>query len=734
MPEDVQKVTAIKMRSNTACLELKFFLNCFVFLLLTFTACFAQPDSLARARTFSDPRFYPLNTMSCTGSLGDPIVNITFGSGANYGAALDYKVTSLQYLANGCPNDGQYTITNYTSNCFGNLWHTVTDHTGDPNGYFMLVNASYDPSIFYVQQVDGLCSGTTYEFSAWIVNVMRPQSIFPNITFSIEKTDGTVLQSYNTGDIFTTGTPEWKQYGMFFTMPIGVNSVVIRMKNNAPGGFGNDLGLDDIAFRPAGPSTIISASIPGDSINVCKSSISFTSAIESCYLANQYQWQVSVNNGAWKSITGATSTSYTVAAQPAGKYKYRLIVSAAGNIGISNCRVNSNVITVVVVPEATVRNENAVICNGQSYSLPSGKKLSTGGSYSDTVRYAFGCDSLITHLQLAVQSPVLKSNDVTICQGETYTLPSGKNISSAGVYHDTARYNGTGCDSVVTKINLFVRPVLVKDSFVIICKGDVITLPWGQTVSKAGVYSDTTKYVAGCDSLVKNVHVHVTVPVVQAIEKFICPLETYTLPSGTVVNTSGFYKDTLRTAIGCDSIITLLTLNAAPPPTIHLTKSNDVNCVLGVSKLNATGGIKYVWSPAETLNNPYIQSPVASPSTNITYTVTVTTALGCVGEDSITVNFSSALKDDIQIPNAFTPNGDGRNDCFGVRFLGQVSNLKLSVYDRWGNRVFYANNPNQCWDGRYKGKAQATGVFIYYVTATTSCGEIVRKGTVTLFR
>jgi gliding motility-associated-like protein len=682
----------------------------------------------------SDGIFHPMNTLACTGSLGDPIVNFTFGSGNNYGPALSSSVTSMQYLAGGCPNDGQYTITNYTSNCFSNSWHTVTDHTGNPNGYFMLVNASYDPSVFYVQQVDGLCSGTTYQFSAWIVNVMNRSAILPNITFTIEKTDGTVLETYNTGDIAITNSPVWKQYGMFFTTPLGVSSIVIRMKNNAPGGVGNDLGLDDIAFRPAGPSTNISASFPGDSINICNASVPLTATIESCYLSNEYQWQVSYNNGNWINIPGANTITYTVPAQVPGKYKYRLLVSAAGNIQVSTCRVSSNVFTVVVVPQATIRVESIIICSGETYTLPSGNTISVAGNYSDTVRYAFGCDSLITNLQLTVQSPVFVNNDVAICQGENYTLPEGKIVSSAGVYRDTVKYRTTGCDSLIRTINLSIRPLIIKDSFAVICQGDMIPLPWGQAVSNAGTYSDTIKYTAGCDSLIKNVYVHVTVPVFQDIEKAICPLENYLLPSGKIVNTPGFYNDTLRTAIGCDSIITFLSLTPAPPPTIQLSKSNDVNCILGISTLNAAGGVNYVWSPAETLNNPFVPNPVASPATTTTYKVTVTSASGCVGKDSITVNVSAAPKDDIQIPNAFTPNGDGLNDFFGVRFLGAVSNLKLSIYDRWGNRVFYTNNPNQRWDGNYKGKGVETGVFIYYVTVTTMCGDIVRKGTVTLIR
>jgi len=111
----------------------------------------------------------------CQGSLGDPIVNNTFGSGSNPGPPLTAATTTYQYVANDCPNDGFYTVRNNTSSCFGNTWHSFTsDHTGDPNGYFMLVNASVQPGAFYLDTVRGLCGNTTYEFAAWIMNLILP--------------------------------------------------------------------------------------------------------------------------------------------------------------------------------------------------------------------------------------------------------------------------------------------------------------------------------------------------------------------------------------------------------------------------------------------------------------------------------------------------------------------------------------------------------------------------------
>ena len=87
----------------------------------------------------------------CNGSLGDPVVNITFNSGSTAYAPTN----AYGYANSNCPDDGYYTITNATSGCFNNHWHTVTkDHTG--GGSFMLINASYEPGDFFVSTVTNL--------------------------------------------------------------------------------------------------------------------------------------------------------------------------------------------------------------------------------------------------------------------------------------------------------------------------------------------------------------------------------------------------------------------------------------------------------------------------------------------------------------------------------------------------------------------------------------------------
>lgn len=315
---------------------------------------------------------YCLNAQLCTGSLGDPIVNITFGSGS--GPSSYTPSNSYTYTNSSCPDDGFYTIARTTSNCFGDTWHTVSsDHTG--NGSFMLVNASYTPGDFFLTSVTDLCPNTTYEFAAWIVNVMNRPGIDPNITFKIETPGGIVLKEFQTGDISETAQPEWKQYGFFFTTPPDNATIVLRMVNNAPGGGGNDVGLDDITFRPCGETIETSVTGAADTINVCEGNTdayTFTADVSSNYISPVYQWQLSMDSGAtWKDIPGATGASYTrnQTASP-GNYWYRMTVVEATYAGLISCRIASDAVVINVHPKPKVNaGPDRIIITGNAVTL-----------------------------------------------------------------------------------------------------------------------------------------------------------------------------------------------------------------------------------------------------------------------------------------------------------------------------------------------------------------------------
>ena len=169
-------------------------------------------------------------------------------------------------------------------------------------------------------------------------------------------------------------------------------------------------------------------------------------------------------------------------------------------------------------------------------------------------------------------------------------------------------------------------------------------------------------------------------------------------------------------------------------PTVTASKSNDIDCANDISTLNASGALSYNWIPGTGLSNPSVSNPTASPTDSTRYIVTGTDINGCTNKDSVTVNVSTTGKSQYLMPTAFTPNGDGINDCYGIKYWGAIRALDFSIYNRWGELIFHTTTPSICWDGTYKGVKQDAAVFVYVVRAVTICGEAYRKGTFALIK
>ena len=182
-----------------------------------------------------------------------------------------------------------------------------------------------------------------------------------------------------------------------------------------------------------------------------------------------------------------------------------------------------------------------------------------------------------------------------------------------------------------------------------------------------------------------------------------------------------------------DSTVLSTTLTVLPLPSIKASKTNDIDCSSNFSQLNATGGRQYLWAPGTTLNDSTISNPIAKPLTTTLFTVAGTDMNGCKNTDTVTVNVSFTNAG-YNMPNAYSPNGDGLNDCFGLKYWGTVTKLEFSIYNRWGERVFFTTDPSKCWDGKYKGELQNIGVYVYVIKATTVCADVSKKGTFVLLR
>lgn len=176
-------------------------------------------------------------------------------------------------------------------------------------------------------------------------------------------------------------------------------------------------------------------------------------------------------------------------------------------------------------------------------------------------------------------------------------------------------------------------------------------------------------------------------------------------------------------------------LPVMPLPNVKASRSTDIDCSTDRSQLSATGASKFLWSPVATLSNAGVVNPVARPTVTTKYYVQGTDGLGCSNYDSVVVKVDNSNKGGYLMPNAFTPNGDGLNDCYGIRYWGIIYEVEFSIFNRWGERIFYTKDPNQCWDGTYKGVQQDPNVFVYMIRAKTNCEpSVFRKGTFVLIR
>jgi len=184
---------------------------------------------------------------------------------------------------------------------------------------------------------------------------------------------------------------------------------------------------------------------------------------------------------------------------------------------------------------------------------------------------------------------------------------------------------------------------------------------------------------------------------------------------------------------GCPKAVTD-TVWVSVVPKVPAFAGNDTIAILNQPfQLHASGGVSYVWTPVDGLDDPTVYNPVTIINHDITYTVTAYTIEGCSGKDDIRVRFIAGP--DIYVPTGFTPNGDGTNDVFRPLPVGILQLEFFRVYDRWGKLMYSTNEYMKGWDGNYNGEPAAIGTYVWVVQGKNINNEtVLRKGTVTLLR
>jgi hypothetical protein len=316
----------------------------------------------------------------CSNSVGTNALgtefNGTFGFGKNKNRGTSINVPpSYAYatFASNAPNDYFYGISNNTSTAglgystlntwakpdlsatthrVFQVWDIIGDHTGavsptagnpaadtvnsNTGGYMLVINASYRIDSAFNQTITGLCPNTYYEFSLWIRNLCSKcgcdsngkgasqgagyiataindsSGVRPNLTFAINGVD-----YYTTGDVGYNG--QWVKKGFtYLTGPLQT-SLTAMVRNNAPGGGGNDWAIDDISLATCTPNLNLQ---PSPNVAVCYGNQVDISSIISCYFPNYiyWRWEKSTDNGVTWTNTGISGTGTPVLV--AGQWQY----------------------------------------------------------------------------------------------------------------------------------------------------------------------------------------------------------------------------------------------------------------------------------------------------------------------------------------------------------------------------------------------------------------------------
>jgi gliding motility-associated-like protein len=319
----------------------------------------------------------------CAGSKGDAIFHEDFGSGTSSGPELPAGTTTYTYVI-GDPDDGEYTISDQISQNIS-TFHSFLPKTTVSNGRALIVNASFTSGQFYMSQINGFCGNTTYEFSAFLMNVYdraNPRCLnggIPiNVRFQIwDETDSVLLKEGSTGDISSTNSPVYKQYALTFKTEPGQESVILKMSNNAGGGCGNDLAIDDIIFRSCG--------LQDEVLQICENGeLQLDAGIENM----QYEWS-----------TGQTSQRITISEQG----NFSVVITNGGCSVTKNFEINAVDVAKI---EAIISEENTVIIrpanagefeyslDGFTFQLSNTFQMVPGGVYTAFMRDLQSCNTV----------------------------------------------------------------------------------------------------------------------------------------------------------------------------------------------------------------------------------------------------------------------------------------------------------------------------------------------------
>jgi len=212
----------------------------------------------------------------------------------------------------------------------------------------------------------------------------------------------------------------------------------------------------------------------------------------------------------------------------------------------------------------------------------------------------------------------------------------------------------------------------------------------------------------------------------------------------------GLYEITVQDANGCTNTESVQVIE---PPVVDVSLPEDFAIQLGGLPFDIEAIVNvgvdssslqhWEWTQGRFFleNDTTIYEPVREilPLETTLYEFFVIDTSGCIGIDQLLITVNKDRK--VYIPNAFSPNGDGNNDVFFIQSSQELERVKtFKIYNRWGEVVyelsnFFANDPNNGWDGMFRGQLMNQAVFVYYAEVEFKDGRVeILQGDVTLLK
>lgn len=519
----------------------------------------------------------------------------------------------------------------------------------------------------------------------------------------------------------------------------------------------------------------------GGTTAVCTSGITTLTATSTTVTNPIFTWY---SNAAITSVV-FTGASFTTPALTSNTTYY---VTVRGDNKCENAASNAVAvaITVSAVPNSpVVATVGTNICSGEPTTLTvtnaqtgvtyewytaatGGSLLFTGTSYTTSVINtttdyyvqavgAGGCNNNGGRVKVTVtvnqkpNVPTVTSANVSVCIGNPavltvsnpqanvvynwYSAPNGGVIAGTGssfttpaITTNTTYYvegaNGSCLSSTRTPVNVVALPVPVAPASVAaanatICAGSNTILTVNNPVSGL-IYRWYTTSSNG-SSIGEGI--------------------TFTTPN--ITTTTIFYVESIAMG-GCASptrtavTVTVLPVLVSPSVVVQSTTPNSVTfawaAVNGATGYEVSTDNGLTWQAA--VATTYLASGL-KPDQAVTIIVRAKGQLDCqtsANSTPVTGKASNPLGNQIYIPNAFTPNNDGKNDVFLI-YGNTIASAKMSIYTQWGQLIFQSDNVANGWDGTFKGVNQPIGVYVFMVEVQLTDGStVIKKGTVTLLR